>query len=123
MLSKTGVVERSGQGMDKIFLYTLSEGKPAPDCSYSDDFTVTGILLATVKDKAFAMYVQGIQQVLPDDKKLTVFDVMALCEVRDGAKHSIDKQTPHTRVKKNAKDRGRAKTDGLLDRRLFFRKQ
>ena len=92
VLSKTGVVERSGQGMDKIFLYTLSEGKPAPDYSHSDDFTVTGILLATVKDKAFAMYVQGIQQELPDDKKLTVFDVMALCEVRDGAKHPADKQ-------------------------------
>lgn len=92
VLSKTGVVERSGQGMDKIFLYTLSEGKPAPDYSHSDDFTVTGILLATVKDNAFAMYVQGIQQELPDDKKLTVFDVMALCEVRDGAKHPTDKQ-------------------------------
>ena len=95
VLSKTGVVERSGQGMDKIFLYTLSEGKPAPDYSYSDDFTVTGILLATVKDKAFAMYVQGIQQELPDEKKLTVFDVMALCEVRDGAKHPADKQIAH----------------------------
>ena len=92
VLSKTGVVERSGQGLDKIFLYTLSEGKPAPDYSHSDDFTVTGVLLATVKDKAFAMYVQGIQQDLPDDQKLNVFDIMALCEVRDGAKHPSDKQ-------------------------------
>ena len=92
VLSKTGVVERSGQGLDKIFLYTLSEGKPAPDYSHSDDFTVTGVLLATVKDKAFAMYVQGIQQDLPDDQKLNVFDIMALCEVRDGAKHPTDKQ-------------------------------
>lgn len=92
VLSKTGIVERSGQGMDRIFLYTLSEGKPAPNYTYSDDFTVTVILLATVKDKAFAMYVQGIQQDLPDDNKLTVFDVMALCEVRDGIKHPSDKQ-------------------------------
>lgn len=95
VLSKTGVVERSGQGMDKIFLYTLSEGKPAPNYSHSDDFTVTGVLLATVKDKAFAMYVQGLQQELPDDKKLTVFDVLAMCEVRDGAKHPTDKQIAH----------------------------
>lgn len=91
VLSKTGVVERSGQGMDKIFLYTLSEGKPAPDFSHSDDFTVTGVLLAHVQDKAFAMYVQKVQQELPDDKKLNVFDVIALCEVRDGAKHPTDK--------------------------------
>lgn len=92
VLSKTGIVERSGQGMDKIFLYTLSEGKPAPDYSKSDDFTVTGILCAAVKDKAFAMYVQSIQQELPEDNKLSVFDVMALCEIRDGKKHPNDKQ-------------------------------
>ena len=96
VLSKTGVVERSGQGMDKIFLYTLSEGKPAPDYSHSDDFTVTGILLATVKDKAFAMYVQRLQQELTDDNKLTVFDVLAMCQVRDGAKQPTDKQAHPT---------------------------
>lgn len=86
VLSKTGIVERSGQGVDKIFLYTLSEGKPAPDYSHTDDFNVTATLLATVKDTGFALYVQGIQDSLPDDQKLTVFDVLALCEIRDGAK-------------------------------------
>ena len=92
ILAKTGIVERSGQGMDKIFLKTLSEGKPDPDYTESDDFNVTAILSATVKDKAFAIYVQSIQQSLPKDKKLTVFDVMALCEVRDGKKVPSNKQ-------------------------------
>lgn len=92
ILAKTGIVERSGQGMDKIFLNTLSEGKPEPDYSESDDFNVTAILSANVKDKAFAMFVQGIQQSLPEDKKLTVFDVMTLCEVRDGKKPLSNKQ-------------------------------
>lgn len=92
ILAKTGIVERSGQGMDKIFLNTLSEGKPEPDYSESDDFNVTAILSANVKDKAFAMFVQGIQQSLPEDKKLTVFDVMTLCEVRDGKKPLTNKQ-------------------------------
>lgn len=92
ILAKTGIVERSGQGMDKIFLNTLSEGKPEPDYSETDDFNVTAILSANVKDKAFAMFVQGIQQTLPEDKKLTVFDVMTLCEVRDGKKPLSNKQ-------------------------------
>ena len=92
ILAKTGIGERSGQGMDKIFLNTLSEGKPEPDYSESDDFNVTAILSANVKDKAFAMFVQGIQQSLPEDKKLTVFDVMTLCEVRDGKKPLSNKQ-------------------------------
>ena len=92
VLSKTGIVERSGQGVDKIFLYTLSEGKPAPDYSKTDEFNVTATLFATVKDTGFALYVQGIQDALPDDKKLTVFDVLALCEIRDGAKRPSDKE-------------------------------
>lgn len=91
VLSKTGIVERSGQGVDKIFLYTLSEGKPAPDYSQTDDFNVTATLLATVKDTGFALYVQGIQDSLPDDQKLTVFDVLALCEIRDGAKRPTNR--------------------------------
>ena len=91
VLSKTGIVERSGQGMDKIFLYTLSEGKPKPDYTQSDDFSVTVVLSGIVKDTGFAMYVQSIQQELPDDGKLSVFDVLALCEVRDGAKCPKDR--------------------------------
>lgn len=90
-LSKTGIVERSGQGMDKIFLYTLAEGKPAPDYSYSDDFTVTVILSAIVKEPGFALFVQKIQSELPDNDKLSVFDIMLLCEIRDGEQKISDK--------------------------------
>lgn len=99
VLSKTGIVERSGQGMDKIFLYTLSEGKPEPDYTQSDDFSVTVILSGSVKDTGFAMYVQSIQQELPDNGKLSVFDVLALCEVRDGAKCPHDRAVTEKLVK------------------------
>ena len=92
VLSKTGIVERSGQGVDKIFLYTLSEGKPEPDYSQTDDFNVTATLAAAVKDTGFALYIQDIQDGLPDDKKLNVFDVLALCEIRDGAKRPSNKE-------------------------------
>ncbi|RRD87615.1 ATP-binding protein, partial [Conchiformibius steedae] len=40
VLSKTGIVERSGQGVDKIFRNMLSEGKDGPDYSFSDEFRV-----------------------------------------------------------------------------------
>lgn len=92
VLSKTGIVERSGQGVDKIFLYTLSEGKPEPDYSQTDDFNVTAILSAAVKDTGFALYIQEIQDGLPDDKKLNVFDVLTLCKIRDGAKRPSNKE-------------------------------
>lgn len=92
VLSKTGIVERSGQGIDKIFLYTLAEGKPEPNYSYSDDFFVTAILYATIKDLGFAMFVQSIQSELADNEKLSVFEVLALCKVRDGEHKNIDKE-------------------------------
>lgn len=38
VLAKTGVVERSGQGIDKIIKNTLAEGKDQPDYSHSDPF-------------------------------------------------------------------------------------
>ena len=91
ILSKTGVVERSGQGIDKIFLYTLAEGKEAPDYSHTNDFDVTAILSASVKDAGFALFIRTIQNELPDDEKLSVFDVMALCKIRDGEKRLEDK--------------------------------
>lgn len=100
-LSKTGIVERSGQGMDKIFLYTLSEGKPAPDYSRSDDFTVTVILSAVVKEAGFALFVQNIQSELPDNEKLSVFDIMELCKIRDGERKIADKSIAKKLEEKN----------------------
>ena len=121
ILAKTGIVERSGQGMDKIFLNTLSEGKPEPDYSGTDDFNVTAILSANVTDKAFAMFVQGIQQSLPEDKKLTVFDVMTLCEVRDGKKPLSNKQIAQKLEQKGFLEK-RGKTNAvhyILPRRYY----
>ncbi len=101
VLSKTGIVERSGQGMDKIFLYTLAEGKPEPDYSKSDDFDVTAILSASVKDASFALFIQAIQQELPDSEKLTVFDVIELCKIRDGKHKGIEKNIAKRLEEKN----------------------
>lgn len=92
VLSKTGIVERSGQGIDKVFLYTLSEGKPEPDYTQTDDFEVKAILSANVRDRGFALFLQNKQRDLPDTDKLTVFDVLELCKIRDGNRKNINKQ-------------------------------
>ena len=84
VLSKTGIVERSGQGVDKIFYNTLIEGKPEPDYSKSDDFKVELTLQAAMKDRGFALFLESVQQTLPDDQKLSVLEVVALAKIRDG---------------------------------------
>lgn len=92
VLSKTGLVERSGQGVDRIFLNTLSEGKPDPDYSKSDAFTVTLSLSAEIEDKAFALFIKTVQDSLSDENKLSVFEIVTLNKIRKGVdKSELDK--------------------------------
>jgi len=57
---KAGLVERSGQGMDDIFEYTIKEGKGLPDLSESDDFSVCLKIPAKVKDESFIFFLEKI---------------------------------------------------------------
>ncbi len=88
VLAKTGVVERSGQGIDKIYYQTVSEAKPEPDYSKSDNYQVELRLSSLVEDKAFALFIMHIQQKRKFDNKLSVQEVLALNGVRKG----IDKK-------------------------------
>lgn len=91
VLAKTGVVERSGQGIDKIFYQTVSEAKPLPDYSKSDMYQVELRLSGLVEDKAFAMFIRQIQAQRADGEKLSVHEVLTLNEIRKGTdKSSLD---------------------------------
>lgn len=84
VLALTGIVERAGQGMDVIFRLTLSEGKQTPDYTKTDDYQVMAILSATVKDPGFALFIKSIQQELPENQKLSVFDILTFCAIKEG---------------------------------------
>lgn len=84
VLSKTGIVERSGQGVDKIFYQSLSEAKGAPDYSASDDFQVELKISAIVKDKAFALFIGELQKERKDKDKLSVQQIITLDAIREG---------------------------------------
>lgn len=84
VLASTGIVERAGQGMDIIFRLTLSEGKQRPDYHKSDDYQVVAVLSSVVKDPGFALFIKTIQEELPENQKLSVFDILAFCEIKEG---------------------------------------
>jgi len=120
VLAKTGIVERSGQGMDIIFRLTLSEGKQKPDYSKTDDYQVTAILSAVVKEPAFSLFIQCIQQELPENQKLSVFDILTFTAIREG------KQPRDKEIAKHLFERGylerRGKTSAIryiLPRRYY----
>lgn len=81
VLSKTGLVERSGQGIDKIFYNTLTEGKPEPDYSRSNDFYVILSLSAAITDVGFARFVESEQR---DGERLSAMEIHVLGKIRDG---------------------------------------
>ena len=91
VLAKTGVVERSGQGVDKIVKNTLAEGKDKPDYSHSDPFRVELQLSAVIKDKAFAMFLDSVQRDLSEEERLSVFEVIALNDIREGNSAIVSK--------------------------------
>ncbi len=88
ILLKTGLVERSGQGVDKIFSLTLSEGKPTPDYSGSDLFQVSLTLDGKISNPAFYIFIFNAQNERSQDNKLGVHDIITLAKIRDG--HQAD---------------------------------
>jgi len=91
VLQKTGIVERSGQGVDKIFYNTLIEGKAEPDYSKSDYFQVNLKLSAVIEDRAFALFIVAIQEELPETEKLSVLEVITLNMIKKGVtKNNLD---------------------------------
>lgn len=113
VLSKTGIVERSGQGIDKIFYRTLSEGKEAPDYSGSDAFNVELILSAIIQDKAFALFIESVQQNLAEDNKLSVFEIVVLDKIRRNEKTTaLDKAVIKQLMDRNLIEK-RGKTNAI----------
>lgn len=83
ILEKTGLVERSGQGVDKIFSITLSEGKADPDYTSSDMFQVSLTLKTEIIDKAFHVFVNQYQN-SEKEPKLGVEQIITLSKIRNG---------------------------------------
>ncbi len=84
VMAKSGVVERAGQGIDKIYYQTISEAKPEPDYSNSDNYQVELRLSSIVEDKAFTLFIHQVQQERKETERLSVLDVMVLNRIRKG---------------------------------------
>lgn len=114
VLQKTGIVERSGQGVDKIFYNTLTEGKEEPDYSKSDYFQVTLKLSAVLKDRAFALFIDSIQSELPENQKLSVLEIVALNKIKKGiSKKDLDSEQIEKLLRKNLIEK-RGKTNAIF---------
>lgn len=101
ILQKTGIVERSGQGVDKIYYNTLSEGKAEPDYTQSDNFQVNLKLSAIIEDRAFALFIDSIRKELPVNEKLSVLEIVTLNKIKNcNLKSELDLEQLNLLLKK-----------------------
>lgn len=62
ILTRCGLVERSGQGMNLIYEELIKQSKPAPDFSRTDPYQVGLTLHGTVQDPAFVRFVEKVSK-------------------------------------------------------------
>ena len=84
VLQKIGPVEKSGQGVDRMFAISISEGKPIPDYSLTDEWQVCLRLHGTIQAPALLLYARELQNARPANNKLNVFDLLALFRASQG---------------------------------------
>lgn len=114
VLQKTGIVERSGQGVDKIFYNMLSEGKSEPDYSESDHFQVSLKLSAVIKDRAFALFIDSVQKELSENQKLSVLEIITLNKIKKGvSKKNLDAEQVEKLLNKKLIEK-RGKTNAVF---------
>ena len=84
VLQKAGFIEKSGQGVDKMFYHCLMDGKCLPDYSLTDEWQVCLRLPGEIKYPAFMLYARELQNARPANNKLNVFDLLALFRASQG---------------------------------------
>ncbi len=84
VLQKAGFIEKSGQGVDKMFYHCLMDGKCLPDYSLTDDWQVCLRLPGEIKYPAFMLYARELQNARPANNKLNVFDLLSLFRASQG---------------------------------------
>jgi ATP-dependent DNA helicase RecG len=84
VIEKTGLIERSGQGVDIMYANCIREGRSTPDYSHSDDYQVSLIIRSEIIDEHFFLFVSSIKE---QDEALDAFTLVNLYEIR---KHHID---------------------------------
>lgn len=95
-LQYCGLVERSGQGVDRIFRVCIKEGKTRPDYSRSDESQVSLVLDGQIRDPRFVEYLDRLARERNMD--LTIDDFLILDRVREGEVVRTDQRSRLARL-------------------------
>ena len=106
-MKRIGVVERSGRGVDKIYRGMLRFGRPEPDYSNTDDYSVI-LKLATVDaDEAFLQIV--IEQENQFGRNMPIDSLITLAALREQKRLTVEELALHIQ-------RGHTQTKAVLEK-------
>ncbi len=83
-IEKTGLIERSGQGVDIMFANCIGEGRQTPDYSSSDDYQVSLKIRSQIVDEKFFLFIRSLKE---REGQLDAFTLVNLYEIR---RHHLD---------------------------------
>lgn len=75
VLQKTGLVERSGQGVDKMFNRCIMEAKHLPDYKGTDSYQVALTFRTEIRSVPFLVFIRRKQDERPKDNKLNILEL------------------------------------------------
>lgn len=101
VLEKTNLVERSGQGVDKMFYNCLMEGKPLPSYDGTDSYQVQLNFNAVIAEPELLKFFRREQDSRPEDNKLNVFDLLTLYKVHKHDVGDLNEETVQRLQKEN----------------------
>lgn len=84
VVEKTGLIERSGQGVDIMYANCISEGRELPDYSKSDDYQVSLIIRSEIQNPTMLLFVRAVKL---EGVALNVFSLLNLYYIQ---RHLID---------------------------------
>jgi ATP-dependent DNA helicase RecG len=84
-LEKVNIMERSSQGIDKIFRRTIEAGKGLPTLSVNNDPSVILTIPAMLKDQGFINFLEAI--INKRQVTLSSREIIELEQIREGAKN------------------------------------
>lgn len=86
VIEKAGLIERSGQGVDIMYANCITEGRPMPDYSESDDFQVKLRIESRIENPQLRRFLLNLKNNRNLEEQLNVFDLITIYSIlhKDG---------------------------------------
>lgn len=81
VIEKAGLIERSGQGVDTMYANCITEGRPMPDYSDSDDFQVTLRIESRIENTQLRKFLMRLKETRKPEEQLNAFDLITIYSI------------------------------------------